>query len=96
MLGRDGHLARFTVLGLARVRAGPAAVRQLADWGADVIKIEPPQAVDSSIGLGGGRDGSDFQNLQRNKRAITLNLQDSQGRALLEKLVSQADVLVEN
>ncbi len=93
---RSGPLSRFTVLDLTRVRAGPTAVRQLADWGADVIKIEPPESLDSSIGLGGPRDGSDFQNLQRNKRAITLNLQDARGRELLERLVARADVLVEN
>ncbi len=93
---REGPLSRFTVLDLTRVRAGPTAVRQLADWGADVIKIEPPEHADTSVGLSGKRDGSDFQNLQRNKRAITLNLKDARGLALLHQLVSQADVLVEN
>ena len=93
---REGPLSRFTVLDLTRVRAGPTAVRQLADWGADVIKIEPPEHADTSAGLSGKRDGSDFQNLQRNKRAITLNLKDARGLALLHQLVSRADVLVEN
>ena len=93
---REGPLSRFTVLDLTRVRAGPTAVRQLADWGADVIKIEPPEPVDTSAGLGGRRDGSDFQNLQRNKRAVTLNLKDARGLALFHRLVSNADVLVEN
>ena len=79
---REGPLSRFTVLDLTRVRAGPTAVRQLADWGADVIKIEPPAPIDTSAGLGGRRDGSDFQNLQRNKRAVTLNLKDARGLAL--------------
>ena len=59
-------LERFTVLDLTRVRAGPTCVRQLADWGANVIKIELPPS--------GSREGSDFQNLHRNKRSMTLNL----------------------
>ena len=66
-------LSNITVLDLTRVRAGPTCVRQLADWGANVIKIEMP--VTSQEGqLGGPRSGSDFQNLHRTKRAISLNL----------------------
>ena len=86
-------LARFTVIDLSRVRAGPTAVRQLADWGAEVIKVEAPSAEE---GLGGGREGADFQNLHRNKRAITLDLKQPEGVALLKRLVAGADVLVEN
>ncbi len=93
---REGPLSRFIVLDLTRVRAGPTAVRQLADWGADVIKIEPPERADSAPNLSGGRDGSDFQNLQRNKRAVTLNLKAPHGLALFERLVARADVVVEN
>jgi crotonobetainyl-CoA:carnitine CoA-transferase CaiB-like acyl-CoA transferase len=89
-------LSRFTVLDLTRVRSGPLAVRQLADWGANVIKIEPPEDIDGSKGMGGERDGSDFQNTHRNKRAITLNLKSSQGRDLFYSLVAKADVVVEN
>jgi crotonobetainyl-CoA:carnitine CoA-transferase CaiB-like acyl-CoA transferase len=89
-------LQRFTVLDLTRVRSGPLAVRQLADWGANVIKIEAPEAVDSSKGMGGERDGSDFQNTHRNKRSITLNLKQPDGRALFYALAAQADVVVEN
>ena len=63
-------LARFTVLDLSRVRAGPTCVRQLADWGANVIKIEAPPGIENSIG--GPRERSDFQNLHRNKRSMTL------------------------
>jgi crotonobetainyl-CoA:carnitine CoA-transferase CaiB-like acyl-CoA transferase len=63
-----GPLARFKVIDLTRVRAGPTAVRQLADWGADVIKIESP---DGDSGLGGERHGPDFQNIHRNKRSLT-------------------------
>ena len=89
-------LSRFTVLDLTRVRSGPTCVRQLADWGANVIKIELPAALDAKEGLGGSRHGPDFQNLHRNKRAITLNLKDKDGVALFMKLVAKADVVVEN
>ena len=93
---REGPLSRFTVLDLTRVRAGPTAVRQLADWGADVIKIEAPEHADSAPVFGGGRHGSDFQNLQRNKRAITLNLKAPRGLELFHRLAAGADVVVEN
>lgn len=89
-------LSRFTVLDLTRVRSGPTCVRQLADWGANVIKVELPAALDAAEGLGGSRHGPDFQNLHRNKRAITLNLKDPDGVALFKKLVEKADVVVEN
>ena len=71
-------LSNITVLDLTRVRAGPTCVRQLADWGANVIKIEMP-ATDDKGQLGGPRAGSDFQNLHRNKRAMTLNLKSAEG-----------------
>ncbi|MCZ6608136.1 MAG: CaiB/BaiF CoA transferase family protein [Rhodospirillales bacterium] len=89
-------LSRFTVLDLSRVRAGPTAVRQLADWGADVIKIEPPESIDRAQGPGGPRDGPDFQNIHRNKRGATLNLKEPEGLALFMRLVAKADVVVEN
>jgi crotonobetainyl-CoA:carnitine CoA-transferase CaiB-like acyl-CoA transferase len=89
-------LSRFTVLDLTRVRAGPTAVRQLADWGANVIKIELPPALEAGEGPGGPRHASDFQNLQRNKRGMTLNLKSEEGRGILRRLVAKADVLVEN
>ncbi len=89
-------LARFTVLDLARVRAGPTCARQLADWGADVIKIEMPAGVDQGDPMGGPREGPDFQNLHRNKRGMTLNLKQPEGIAILKRLVERADVLVEN
>jgi crotonobetainyl-CoA:carnitine CoA-transferase CaiB-like acyl-CoA transferase len=89
-------LSRFKVLDLTRVRAGPTCVRQLADWGADVIKIELPDTGDGGEQLGGPREGSDFQNLHRGKRAISLNLKSSEGVAILHKLVQRADILVEN
>ncbi len=87
-------LARFTVLDLSRVRAGPTCVRQLADWGANVIKIEAPPGVEEP--MGGPREGSDFQNLHRNKRSITLNLKSPEGLAAFKRLVKKADVVVEN
>ena len=77
-------LSRFTVLDLTRVRAGPTAVRQLADWGAKVIKIESPTHIDSERGMGGARLGPDFQNLHRNKRSMTLNLKHPDGVAATE------------
>jgi formyl-CoA transferase len=90
-------LSRFTVLDLTRIRSGPTAVRQLADWGANVIKIEPPASAgdDGSPG-GGSRDGSDFQNLHRNKRGITLDLKNPKGLAVFKTLAAKADVVVEN
>ena len=88
-------LSNIKVLDLSRVRAGPAAVRQLADWGADVIKIEPPVGNESEQ-LPEGRNGSDFQNLQRNKRSCTLNLKSADGVHILKQLARDADVVVEN
>ena len=87
---RSAPLARFTVLDLTRVRSGPTAVRQLADWGANVIKIERPDQAEQQ------RHGSDFQNLHRNKRGMTLNLKAPAGVALFKRMVAQADVVVEN
>src|SRR5262245_21276726 len=89
-------LNRFTVLDLTRVRAGPTCVRQLADWGANCIKIELPEHMADGEGLGGPREGSDFQNLHRNKRSITLNLKSPEGVAVLKKMAAKADVVVEN
>ena len=79
-MSNAGPLARFKVIDLTRVRAGPTCVRQLADWGADVIKIEAPEG---DAGLGGERHGPDFQNLHRNKRSLTLNLKAPEGLEIL-------------
>ena len=87
-------LSRFKVLDLTRARSGPTCVRQLADWGADVVKIEEPVATKD--GYTGGRESSDFQNLHRNKRAMTLNLKAPEGREVFMKLAAGADVVVEN
>ncbi|MBN8987110.1 MAG: CoA transferase [Rhizobiales bacterium] len=89
-------LSRFKVIDLTLARAGPSCVRTLADWGADVIRVEPPPDDAEASELVGRRDGSDFQNLHRNKRAITLNLKSDEGREILMRLAEQADVIVEN
>jgi crotonobetainyl-CoA:carnitine CoA-transferase CaiB-like acyl-CoA transferase len=88
-------LARFKVLDLTRVRAGPTAARQLADWGADVIKIELPTGV-GEADMGGPRHGPDFQNLHRNKRSMTLNLKEKDGVEIFKRMVETADVIIEN
>jgi crotonobetainyl-CoA:carnitine CoA-transferase CaiB-like acyl-CoA transferase len=87
-------LSRFTVLDLTRVRSGPTCVRQLADWGANVIKIETPPGIEEP--MGGPREGPDFQNLHRNKRSMTLNLKTSEGLLAFRRMVKKADVVVEN
>lgn len=90
-------LSRFTVLDLTRVRSGPTCVRQLSDWGANVIKIEmPPDSSEAGEGMGGPREGSDFNNLHRNKRSMTLNLKAPEGLAAFRRMVKEADVVVEN
>jgi formyl-CoA transferase len=89
-------LERFTVLDLTQVRSGPTCVRQLADWGANVIKVEQPPELVTGEPPGGPREGPDFQNLHRNKRSITLNLKSKQGLAAFLRMVKKADVVVEN
>ncbi len=83
------------VLDLTAHRAGPTAVRQLADWGADVIKIEPAGA-EKGDATGSSRHGFDFQNLHRNKRSMTLNLKNDEAHAIFMRLAVKADVIVEN
>jgi len=85
-------LSRLRILDLTRVRAGPTCVRQFADFGADVIKIENTVPED----MGGPREGPDFQNLHRNKRSITLDLKSPRGREIFMRLVKTADIVVEN
>jgi formyl-CoA transferase len=87
-------LAKYTVLDLTRARAGPTAVRQLADWGAQVIKIAMPGSDDTPDCM--DRPGPDWQNLHRNKRSMTLNLQRPAGLDIFKQLARQADVLVEH
>ena len=90
-------LSRFAVLDLTRYRAGPTCARQLADWGADVIKVEAPAAGESEgADPIKGRHGPDFQNLHRNKRSLTLNLKEPEGLALFKRLAAKTDVVIEN
>src|SRR6202035_4634249 len=89
-------LSRFTVLDLTRVRSGPTCVRQLADWGANVIKVDALMEDAAGEQPGGPRQGPDFQNLHRNKRAMTLNLKDPKGLEVFRRLAAKADVVVEN
>jgi len=89
-------LSGLKVLDISRVRAGPTCVRVLADFGADVIKIEAPPGIDPSEGMSGARDGYDMQNLHRNKRSMTLNLKHPKGRQIFLQMVDKADVVVEN
>src|SRR5471032_1901283 len=89
-------LSPYFVLDLTRARAGPTAARQLADWGANVIKVEEltkPGDEDNAWDL---RHGSDFQNLHRNKRSLTLNLKDPAGLAIFKRMADKADVVIEN
>lgn len=92
----DLPLSRYTVLDLTIARAGPVAVRLLADWGANVIRIEPPPARDAGASVTGPRVGPDEQNLHRNKRGLAIDLKHPDGAALFRQLVAKADVVVEN
>ena len=90
-------LARFRVLDLSRVRAGPNCVRMLTDFGADVIRIEPPPGIDPNEAMfAANRHAGDFQNINRNKRSMNLNLKKPGAREILMRLVKDADVVVEN
>ncbi len=88
-------LEDLIVVDVTVARAGPTAVRQFADWGARVIRVEPPPG-DNHDELAGARHGSDFQNLHRNKDSVTLDLKSDDGRELFYELIRRADVLVEN
>lgn len=89
-------LETLRVLDLTRVRAGPTCARIFADFGADVIKIESPPGLDPNENMSGPRHGYDMQNLHRNKRSLTLNLKKEPARAILRRLITGADLLVEN
>ena len=89
-------LKRIRVLDVTRVRSGPTCVRQLADWGADVIRIETPAAFGDDGAVGSPRASADFQNLNRNKRSLTLDLKHADGHAAFMRLAGTADVVVEN
>lgn len=87
-------LSNLRVLDLTHARAGPTCVRQLADWGADVLKIE--NALNAGDVIGTIRSSFDFQNLHRNKKSICLNLKKDEGKKIFYDLVKQADVVAEN
>ncbi|HKA40908.1 MAG TPA: CaiB/BaiF CoA-transferase family protein [Burkholderiales bacterium] len=87
-------LSDVVVLDLTLARAGPTCVRHLADWGADVIRIEPPESMGEDVI--GRRHAPDFQNLHRNKRMMQLDLKSERGYAVFQRLLERADVLVEN
>jgi len=89
-------LSRFRVLDLTHARAGPAGVRVLADWGADVLRVEQPPASEELDEVVGKREGSDYQNLHRNKKSMCINLKSEEGREIFMRLVKDADVVVEN
>ena len=86
-------LSRFKVLDLTRVRSGPTAVRQFADWGAQVLMVENKGGGSD---VGAGRHSSDFQNLNRNKQSLELDLKSPEGREVFYRLADRADVLFEN
>ena len=94
--GSEPHLplSGVVVLDLTLARAGPTCVRHLADWGADVIRIEPPEPAGEDVI--GRRHGADFQNLHRNKRTMHLDLKSEDGYRVFLRLIERADVLVEN
>ncbi len=94
-LPASSALARFRVIDLTQVRAGPTACRQLADWGADVVQVQMPEHMRGDDTLG-GQDGSDYQYTHRNKRSVTLNLKEPEGISALKQLIHTADVVVEN
>src|SRR4030088_2679596 len=92
-----GPLAGLRVLDLGTVYAAPITAMLLGDWGADVIKVEHPRG-DPARAHGLSKDGHGlwWKVIARNKRAITLNLSTTQGQELLRKLVTGADVVIEN
>ena len=91
-----GAFEGLRVIDLAQVRSGPTCVKQFADFGADVIRIEPPPTSGRTEMMTGARDGADMLNLHRNKRLITLDLKAPGAKEVLHRLVRSADVVVEN
>ncbi len=91
-----GAFEGLRVIDLAQVRSGPTCVKQFADFGADVIRIEPPPSSGRTEMMTGARDGGDMLNLHRNKRLITLDLKAPGAKEVMDRLVRSADVLVEN
>jgi crotonobetainyl-CoA:carnitine CoA-transferase CaiB-like acyl-CoA transferase len=91
-MGEAMPLSDITVIDLTIARAGPTAVRQLADWGADVVRVESPEGGFEA----GGQTSPDYLNLHRNKRSIVIDLKNPDGQAVLHRMVKSADVVVEN
>jgi CoA:oxalate CoA-transferase len=93
-----GPLEGLKVLDLTRVLAGPYCTMLLGDLGADIIKVEMPGTGDDSRHFGPYQNGESayFMSLNRNKRSMTLNLKNEQGKSLLKELVKQVDVIIEN
>jgi formyl-CoA transferase len=89
-------LEGMRIIDLTRVISGPFCTMLLGDLGADVIKIEAPESLEPDGALGAARHTPDFQNLQRNKRSLTLNLKDPDGLKTFLRLAESADVVVEN
>ena len=88
---------KITVLDLTRVRSGPTCVRQLGDWGANIIKVEMREGTGDAGGADfSARTDPDFQNLQRGKRSIAIDLKNPEGLAILHRMAAKADVVVEN
>ena len=92
-------LSGMVVLDLSQILAGPVCAMMLADMGADVIKVEKPDGGDDNRRAGPpfiGGQGAGFMAANRNKRSLALNLRDESGRQVFERLLEQADVVVEN
>ncbi len=98
-VGPRGALAGLKVVDLARVLGGPYCTMILADHGADVIKVEPPQGDETrdwGPPFDAAHDASYFQGVNRNKRGLALDISKPAGRAVVLRLLEGADVLVEN
>ena len=91
-----GPLHGLRVLDLTRYLAGPYCTMLLGDMGAEVVKLEPPGAARSFASGAGGHANYFFLSVNRNKRSLTLDLQQARGREVFLRLVDQADVVVEN
>src|SRR5208337_4855404 len=96
-----GPLKKIKVFDLTRVLAGPTCVQMLADLGADVVKIERPGAGDDTRGFAppympGTQESAYFVGVNRNKRSVTLDIAQPEGRAIARQLIAQCDILVEN
>lgn len=94
--GARRPLSRFRVIDLTHARAGPVTVRQLSDWGADIVRVEKLESDQAAGDLIGRRDSGDFQNLHRGKRSLGIDLKTPEGHAIFMRLAKDADVIVEN